>query len=142
VFALAKIEGSGEFGTRALAMMATSGSRDSFHALAKLALWLDYEPDPEVVNKALRSPHEIVREVACDVIGTKKVDGFQKQLLSLATTERNWRTAVAAWLALKRTGSKDVVGGIRSNISKSGESSCWAIQCAQADPQPDLVAPP
>ena len=139
--ALSNIEGSGAYGNRALLLMATSGSRDSFHALAKLALWLDYKPDPDAANKALRSPSKNVREVACDVIGSKQVDGFQKQLLSLATTERNWRTSVAAWLALKRTGIKNVVGGIRSQIGKGGEPSYWAIQCAQADPQPDLLAP-
>ena len=137
--ALANIEGSGEFGNRAITLMMANGTRDSFHALAKMALWLDYKPDPEILAKALRSPVEPVREMACDLIGLKKVDGFQKSLLAKATGDRSWRNAIAAWLALKRTGIADVIDGIRNNIKKSGEPSYWAIQCAQADPQPALV---
>jgi len=137
--ALANIKGSGEFGNRALALMLTNSTRESFHALAKLTLWLDYKPDPEILAKALRSPSNVVREMACDVIGSKNVQGFQKTLLTKATTDRNWRSAIAAWLALKRTGIADVVDGIRNNIKKAGEPSYWALQCAQVDPQASLV---
>jgi hypothetical protein len=137
--ALTRIEGSGKFGNRALSLMIANGTRDSFHALAKLALWLDYEPDREILVKALRSPNDRVREVAYDVIGAKKAGGLQKQVLAKATSERGWRTSVAAWLALRRTGIGDVVDGVRASIQKHGERAYWAIQCAEADPHGALV---
>ncbi|MHC4847911.1 MAG: prenyltransferase/squalene oxidase repeat-containing protein, partial [Planctomycetota bacterium] len=137
--ALTRMEGAGRFGDRAIKVMMASASRDSFHALAKLALRLDYKPDSKLLMAATRSPSDRVREVAYDIIGNKKIEGFGARLLQQATAERNWRNSVAAWLALKRSGIEEVIDGVRSNIAKPSEPGYWAIQCAGANPNPELV---
>ena len=137
--ALSQMEGAEPFGNRALALAIVRSTHDSFHALAKLALRLAKDPDRELLERALKSPAPEVREVACDLIGLNKVSGFQKQVLRLASEEHNWRNRVAAWLALRRAGCDEVLGGIRTNIQGRSEPSYWAIQCISKHPQPEVV---
>jgi hypothetical protein len=137
--ALSRMEGAEPFGNRALALAITRSTHDSFHALAKLALRLAKEPDPELLSRALKSPSPPVREVACDLIGLNKVKGFQRQILKMAAEEHNWRNRVAAWLALRRAGCDEVLDGIRTHIMGRAEPSYWAIQCISKNPQPKVM---
>ena len=137
--ALSRMQDSQEFADRALALLIGRSSNDSFHALVKLAIWGGSKPDRELLERALRSASQRVREVACDLIGLKRVPGFQKRLLRLATTEDDWRNTVAAWLALRRSGIDEVLDGIAANIRRDGEPSYWAIQCAIKQPDASLA---
>jgi len=139
--ALSRMKGAERFGDRAIKVMMASASRESFHALAKLALRLRYEPDRGQLEAAMRSSSAPVREVACDIVGLKKLKGYEQRLLQQANGEHNWRNTVAAWLALKRAGIDGVVDGIRAAIAKPEEPGYWAIQCAGANPKPELVEP-
>jgi HEAT repeat protein len=137
--ALSRMEGAEEYGNRALAQAISNPGHDSFHALVKLALRVVKTPDAALVDRALGSPSGPVREVACDLIGLNKWPGYQKQLLRLATTDRDWRNSVAAWLALRRAGANEVLDGIKSNIARGGEASYWAIQCVIHDPPAEVI---
>jgi len=137
--ALARMEGAADYGNRALALAITRPTHDSFHALVKLALRLAKKPDPDLLDKALRSPSAPMREVACDLIGLNHVPGYQKQLLRMATSEHDWRNSVSAWLALRRAGCDEVLDGIKTNIAKGGEEAYWAIQCVFHEPPDDVV---
>jgi len=137
--ALTRMEGAEEYGNRALALLLGRSSSDTFHALVKVALRLATKPDPELLDRGLQSPSPEVREVCCDLIGLRKVPGFQEKLLRIATSDGNWRNAVAGWLALKRCGIDQVVDAIRSNIGRTGEAAYWAIQCAQCHPDASLL---
>jgi HEAT repeat protein len=138
--ALARMEGAEEYGDRALALLIPRSSHPSFHGLVKLALSLGRGEDRQLVQRALEAGAPQVREVACDLVGLKKLQGFQRTLLSLATGQQPWRNQVAAWLALRRTGFEGFEDEIARNIAKGGEPSYWAIQCAIRNPDPRLLS--
>lgn len=137
--ALARMEGAEAYGDRALAMLISRPSHDSFHALVKLALSLSRGGDRQLVQRALEAGAPEVREVACDLIGLKRLQGFQRTLLSQATGQQPWKNQVAAWLALRRAGFEGLEDEIARNIGKGGEPSYWAIQCAMRNPSPLLM---
>lgn len=136
---LTKIEGTEGYGDRAFRMLGQRAEHDSFHALAKLALWRSKDPGKEDFEKTLRSPADEVREVACDLIGLRRLPGYERRLLSIATGDKSWRTRVAAWLALRRSGVGEVSAQVRTLIESEGEPSYWAIQCAASRPNGDFV---
>ncbi|MHC4471357.1 MAG: HEAT repeat domain-containing protein [Planctomycetota bacterium] len=141
--ALTQIEGAEKLGDKALDGLAKKSQSNAFHAIAKLAIWLAKDPDPEKVLMLMGAKSERLREVGCDIAGLTKVEdpAVQKALLVLGRRERKWRVRVAAWLALSRTGIEHVVGDVRKTIPAKGEHSYWAIQVAGRNPHEELVDP-
>jgi hypothetical protein len=141
--ALSTMEGAATYGSKALDLVAQRARSDSFRAMSKLMLRTLESAEPAKILHLLDQPTEDVSELGCDLAGlvASKDAKVQERLMDLGRSSRSWRIRVAAWLALRRTGSEHVTDGVAKTIGQVGEPSYWAIQCAIRGPQEAYVVP-
>ncbi len=131
--ALSTMEGAAAYGRKAVDMASQRAKSDSFHALAKLAIWTLPDIEPAKLLNLMDHQVDDVRELGCDLAGLTacKDAKVQQRLLTLGRTSREWRIRVPAWLALRRTGAEHVAADVAQSIAaQKDEESHWAIQCA------------